>query len=89
MLDNRFSEDELNNFYQTFCQTILKYTTIKNTDLMVKPINTIYDLVLNYFANSMSDEASLALNLILNTNDNIDTTAHAVQKAVRTVTLIF
>ena len=70
LLNNRFSEDELNNFYQTFCQTILKYTTIKNTDLMVKPINTIYDLVLNYFANSMSDEASLALNLILNTNYN-------------------
>jgi hypothetical protein len=38
---------------------------------------------------SKNRQASAEACRFLNTNDNIDTTAHAVQKAVHTVTLIF
>jgi len=65
LLNNTFSDDELNNFYSTFCSTILKYTRISD-DKLVEGNNQIYNIVLNYYKNFKSDEASSALSIILN-----------------------
>jgi len=71
LLDNNFSEDELNNFYQGICNIIISYTEIQNhTEIFNKQKNQIYDTVLNYFANSQVDNTSISLNLILNSNYN-------------------
>lgn len=66
IVKNNFSEDQINDFYATFCKLILDMTTISGDSLATKK-NQIYNLVLHYFANHMTDAASLALNLILNT----------------------
>lgn len=67
LLDNTYSEDELNNFFQSFANIILSYTTIQNhSDIYNKPKNQIYDIVLNYFSKGMIDEASIVLNTIMN-----------------------
>ena len=73
MLTNKFSEDELNNFYSTFCSIILKYTKITD-NLLLDSRNQIYNLVLNYFKNFKSDEGSNALSLILNSGYGTVTT---------------
>ena len=73
MLTNKFSEDELNNFYSTFCSIILKYTKITD-NLLLDSRNQIYSLVLNYFKNFKSDEGSNALSLILNSSYGTVTT---------------
>ena len=73
MLTNKFSEDELNNFYSTFCSIILKYTKITD-NLLLDSRNQIYSLVLNYFKNFKSDEGSNALSLILNSGYSTITT---------------
>ena len=73
MLTNKFSEDELNNFYSTFCSIILKYTKITD-NLLLDSRNQIYSLVLNYFKNFISDEGSNALSLILNSGYGTVTT---------------
>ena len=73
MLTNKFSEDELNNFYSTFCSIILKYTKITD-NLLIDSRNQIYSLVLNYFKNFKSDEGSNALSLILNSGYSTITT---------------
>ena len=73
MLTNKFSEDELNNFYSTFCSIILKYTKITD-NLLLDSRNQIYSLVLNYFKNFKSDEGSNALSLILNSGYGTVTT---------------
>ena len=72
-LTNKFSEDELNNFYSTFCSIILKYTKISDS-LLLDSKNQIYNLVLNYFANFKSDEGSNALSLILNSGYIVNNT---------------
>lgn len=64
-INNKFSEEELNNFYSTFCETILKYTKITEEKLL-DPRNQIYSYVLNYYKNFKSDAGSDALSLILN-----------------------
>ena len=69
LLNGTYSEDELNNFYQNFCNIIIANSTIQNhPELFNTQKNQIYDKVLNYYANSKVDEASIALNLILNSN---------------------
>ena len=75
LLDLTFNEDELNNFYQGICRIILAYSSIQNnSEVFNKQNNQIYDKVLNYFANSKVDDASIMLNLILGssyTNNNV------------------
>lgn len=66
LLNNVYSDDELNNFYSTFCSIILEFTKIKDTDEYYTSQNQIYDLVLNYYKNFQSDSGSSALELILN-----------------------
>lgn len=69
LMNGQYSEDELNNFYQTFAKIILENTTIQNhSEVYNKPKNQIYELVLNYYKRSQVDDASIALNLILNSN---------------------
>jgi len=66
LLENHFSEDELNNFYQGIANIILTYSSIgENPTIFNKAKNQIYDKVLNYYANSQVDDASIALSLIL------------------------
>lgn len=64
-LNQKFEDEQLKNFYSTFCQTILDYTLIDD-ELRSEQINQIYDLVLKYFANFSSDCASTAISLVLN-----------------------
>ncbi len=67
LLENTYSEEELNNFFQTFAQIILNYTTIKDhPEIANKAKNQIYDIVLNYFAKGKVDEASIILSTIMN-----------------------
>lgn len=66
LLDNTFSEDELSNFYSTFCKLILKYTQIGD-EKKNEGNNKVYDLVLNYFANFKNDSGSDAVSMILGT----------------------
>ncbi len=69
LLENTYSEDELNNFYQGISNIILSNTTIyNNSEVFNKSKNQIYDKVLNYYKNSQTDSASIALQLILGSN---------------------
>ena len=71
LLENHFSEDELNNFYQGICNLILAYSEIQNnSSIFNKPKNQIYNTVLNYYSKSQVDDASIALNLLLNSSYN-------------------
>lgn len=65
LLDTTFSEDELNNFYSTFCSIILKYSKI-SPEKLLEGNNPIYKLVLEYYNNFMSDCGSNAIDMILN-----------------------
>jgi len=60
-----YTDDELNNFYSTFCKIILENTRIPD-DLKLTPQNQIYELVLNYFKGFKSDCGSNAIAMILN-----------------------
>lgn len=73
LLDNKYTEDELKDFYRNFCQIILKQTLI-NDDLKSSGNNPIYNLVLNYYGNYQSDDASNALGLVLNSLYSTDNT---------------
>ena len=64
LLTNTFSEDELNNFYSTFCGLILKHTKISD-ETRASGNNPIYDLVLHYYANFKNDSGSDAIAMIL------------------------
>ena len=64
LLDQHFSEDELNNFYSSFCGLILEHTNITDENKN-SGNNPIYNLVLNYYANFKNDSASSALQLVL------------------------
>ena len=69
LIEKTYSEDELNMFYQSVCKIILNNTTIQlNSEIFNKTKNQIYDKVLNYYANSQIDDASIALQLILGSN---------------------
>lgn len=63
-IGHKYTEDELKNFYQTFCSIIIKYN---KDDFSIDEIqNIIYKKVLEYFANGQSDEGLTNLKLILN-----------------------
>lgn len=71
LLENHFSEDELNNFYQGIANIIITYSSIQENPIIFnKAKNQIYDKVLNYYANSQIDDASIALSLILGSSYN-------------------
>lgn len=71
LLENTFSENELNRFYQGIANIIIAYSSIQNnSEVYNKPKNQIYDKVLNYYSNSQVDDASIALNLILGSQYN-------------------
>ena len=70
ILNNTLSEDELNNFYSTFCSIILEYTKISENKL-IEGNNQIYNLVLNYYKNFQSDNASSSLEIVLNSGYTI------------------
>lgn len=65
ILTNTFSEDELNNFYSTFCGIILKYTKIL-PETLASGNNMIYKQVLTYYNSFMNDAGSNAIATILN-----------------------
>ena len=66
LLENIYSEEELDRFYQNVCKIILDNTTIfDNSELFNKPKNQIYNKVLNYYANSQVDDTAISLQLIL------------------------
>jgi len=66
LLENVFTEEELKSFCQTFFNTISGETKISQ-EMMYKVKNQIYSIVINYFSNSMSDDTSIALQLVLGT----------------------
>lgn len=63
--DNKYSEEELLNFYVNFCKIILEDTTITE-EKIYSGKNQIYNKVLNYFANYKTDDVSVTLDLMLN-----------------------
>lgn len=63
--DHKYSDDELKDFYSNFCKCILENTLISD-EKRVSGDNALYDIVLNYFANYKIDDASNALNIVLN-----------------------
>lgn len=75
--DTVFSEQELNDFYSTFCGLILKYTRI-DPERLASGNNPIYNLVLNYYKNYKSDCASDALAIILNSGYGFSETVKKV-----------
>ena len=71
LLNNHFSEDELNNFYQGISNIILAYSDIQTKpEIYNKAKNQIYDKVLLYYANSQVDDASISLSLVLGSQYN-------------------
>lgn len=64
ILNYVFSEDQLNNFYSTFCTLILEHTKISD-DTRASGNNPIYDLVLHYYQNFKNDSGSDAISMIL------------------------
>ena len=67
LLNNRFDEDTLKNFYSNLCNLIISYSEIQNhSEIFNTQKNQIYDLVLNYFSHSQNDNALLALNIMMN-----------------------
>ena len=63
ILEQHFSEDELNNFYANFCKLILDNTNI-DAETKNSGNNPIYTVVLNYFSHFKNDDGSVALQLI-------------------------
>lgn len=74
LIDNEYSEDELNNFYSNFCKIILEYTKIDESGKENEGLNPVYKLVLEYFKNFQNDCASSSLSMILNSQYTIDNT---------------
>lgn len=68
VIESDYTEDEINNFYSTFCKVILNAADgrgIQNADTLK---NQIYKAVLEFWANGGTDETNIGLNLILNSN---------------------
>lgn len=72
ILKLKFSEDELDNFPQTFFSIILEYTMIDEERRSLTP-NNGYEAVMNYYKNFKSDQATILLQTIFNT-DIVDET---------------
>lgn len=70
LTENTYSEDELNNFYSTFCSIILEYAKLSDEKLL-EGNNPIYKLVLEYYKNFQSDCGSNAIDMILNSQYTI------------------
>jgi len=64
ILDLHYSEDELKNFYSTFCREILRLTSISDEQLLLDN-NPVFAAVLKYFKQMMIDEASVNIGLML------------------------
>lgn len=75
LIDNEYSEEELNNFYSNFCKIILEYTKIGESGRENDGLNPVYRLVLNYFKNFGTDCASESIAMILNTGYTVNTNA--------------
>ena len=66
LLNLEYTEDELKSLYNTF-YNIIKDETLIDADKLITTNNQIYEKVVNYFANWMSDDALVSINLLLNT----------------------
>lgn len=68
LIDSSLTDEELNSFVKTFCKIILENTTFDDfTDIK----NSIYKMVLNYYANGGNDDTVIALNLLLGSDSLI------------------
>lgn len=65
ILNWRFTEDELNNFYSTFMGIIKDYTLITE-ETKATGNNPIYAKVIDYYRNFKTDNAATSIALILN-----------------------
>ena len=65
LLELKYSEDELNNFYSTFFNIILFYAVLSDAD-MLKTNNQIYKKVIEYYRNFQVDNTLISLELLLN-----------------------
>lgn len=72
-LKNKFSDDELNNFSQTFFNIINKYSSYKYEAGSDRTVS-IYNKLVQYYLNNKMDNTLADIDLILNTNINIQTT---------------
>lgn len=63
---NTYSEEELDNFYSTFCKIILNETTLEN--IISGTVNDIYKRTLQYYSAFKTDSTSIGINVILNSD---------------------
>lgn len=81
--DFDITDENVRNFYPTFCRLILDFNSEK---VFTDVENTIYKQVLTYFANSKTDATLQGLNLILGSkyvNDSVKTTSSLYSSACK------
>lgn len=71
---NKFTEDELSNFSQTFFKLLNQYTNYKYVPAISPRIVGVYNKLINYYINNKYDEAMSDIDLMLNTSINTITT---------------
>lgn len=71
---NKFAEDELSNFSQTFFKLLNQYTNYKYVPAISPRIVGVYNKLINYYINNKYDEAMSDIDLMLNTSINTITT---------------
>lgn len=72
-LKNKFSEDELSNFSQTFFNIISKYSNYKYEPGSDRTVS-VYNKLIQYYINNKTDKTLSDIDLILNTNINTQIT---------------
>lgn len=70
---NKFTEDELSNFSQTFFKLLDQYTNYKYTPAISSRIVGVYNKLINYYINNKYDETMADIDLMLNTSINATT----------------
>lgn len=71
---NKFTDDELSNFSQTFFKLLNQYTNYKYVPAISPRIVGVYNKLINYYINNKYDEAMSDIDLMLNTSINTITT---------------
>ena len=69
---NKFSDDELTNFSQTFFNIISKYSNYKYEPGSDRTVS-VYNKLIQYYINNKTDKTLSDIDLILNTNINTQT----------------
>lgn len=67
---NKFTDEELSNFSQTFFKLLNQYTNYKYEPVLSGRIVSVYNKLINYYINNKYDDSMSAIDLMLNTSIN-------------------